>query len=100
MSFNNKRHANKKVVCATCQSEFEAIFEPALGQAYGCASTVFGPEDSRQLVGYYGSTIADGNVYDVLTKELKSGIVCDDCIGRNKDGLKLVAEGRYFNVEL
>jgi len=92
----------KMIACATCGKEYEPIFEAELGQAMDCSSSIFAVDDGRLLMGYYGSRLADGCLYKVLTDNLKTGIVCDECISKYQgtDKLELLSSDNYFEVEL
>jgi DNA-directed RNA polymerase subunit RPC12/RpoP len=90
------------IVCATCSKEYPSLFESELGQAMNCSASIFVVDDGRLLMGYYGSVRADGCLYKVLTDELKTGIVCDECISKYQgtDKLELLSDDNYFSVEL
>ena len=65
--------------------QFEPLFENNNEQAYGCASDIFMNNGSLHLLGHYGSTVADGDLYKVTGGNYKVGIICDECIN---DGLQ------------
>jgi hypothetical protein len=93
----------KLIHCDTCNVEYESLFEVALGQAMHCSSSIFVVDDGRMMMGYYGSLVADGQLFKVLTDDLKTGIVCDDCIEKYilTGGLKLISKDNYFgNIEI
>lgn len=71
-----------KVTCNTCKTEYDAMpmFEETK-QAYRCSATVFLREGKHYLVGHYGSTVADMEMY-LLDSDARFelGEICDDCI--------------------
>lgn len=92
----------RNITCATCNKEYASLFEPALGQAMNCSASIFAVDEGRLLMGHYGSKLVDGCLYKVLTDELKTGIVCDECIGKYQgtDKLELLSDNNYFGVQL
>lgn len=88
------------VVCATCETAYPSMSGTFLSQqAYRCSAVA----DRREVVGHYGSTVADG---DRLTfvgprpAHVRSGNMCDPCITKlMEDGL--VSKGSsYFDGSL
>lgn len=87
------------VVCNHCKKEYEPIFGEESTQAMHCASEIAPWHDgSLRMIGFYGSTIADGNMYEVLTSGYKPGIICDSCIetGLENFHFKLLSTDNYF----
>ena len=90
------------VVCRNCTMTFMAIFTDSIAQAHRCASNIFERENTQYLVGSYGSTVADGNLYKVLTNKYKNGIMCDACIetGIAAGDFELLTDNNYFGIDL
>lgn len=87
--------------CKTCGSHFANIFNNEnYDQGYRCSATVFMTAGETFLVGHYGSTIADGYLYDVKSGDYKLGMICDDCIQKGVDAghFSLRSENNYFDV--
>jgi hypothetical protein len=92
----------KMVICTNCKKEFKPFFEDNQTQGLHCATDVFERGDKKYLAGNYGSTIADGYLYEVLTNIYPSGIICDPCIeaGLEKYHFKLISTSNYFGIDL
>lgn len=88
------------IECTYCRKLFIALFEESCTQAMGCASDIFERDGKKYLIGNYGSRVADGNLYEVLTDKFKSGIICDACITDNKQDFKLLRDNQYFGIDL
>jgi hypothetical protein len=87
------------VVCSRCKKEFTPLFDDDSTQAMHCsAEIVYSHNESLRLVGFYGSTIADGNMYEVLTSAYRPGIICDSCIetGLENFHFKLISTDNYL----
>jgi hypothetical protein len=87
------------VVCNHCKKEYEPLFDDNNTQAMQCASEITHWMDgSLRLIGFYGSTIADGNMYEVLTSAYRPGIICDSCIetGLENFHFKLISTDNYL----
>ena len=68
------------VICQSCGGEFPMVFDDP-EQAYGCAAKLTGNE----IVGYYGSRLADMTVIEIkgdVPDGIQPGIICDNCIKR------------------
>lgn len=88
------------ITCTHCRKVFIPLFEEPCTQAMYCASDIFERNGKKYMVGNYGSTVADGNLYEVLTDKFKSGIICDACIADNKQDFKLLRDNQYFGIDL
>lgn len=90
------------VICRNCTMTFIALFTDSMGQAHRCASNIFEREEGRFLIGHYGSTVADGHLYKVLTDKHKPGIICDACIeqGIEAGDFELLSDNNYFGIDL
>lgn len=80
------------VECACCQNQFDEMFDEPTKQAYGCASTVYGQEPEVLLVGSYGSTKIDMEVwkYEVPVEYTQGDTICDECIQYHMNNGSLV----------
>jgi len=89
-----KKRAKKiaKVKCATCKATFDPIFEDRNDQAMHCSSTV----TDAYLRGHYGSTVVDMELWTWINrpKNIKNGIMCDNCIQRYIDAGNLQLDSR------
>lgn len=87
-------------VCKTCGSKFKNLFEGTDDQAFRCSATVFSTAGDTFLVGHFGSTIADGYLYEVKSGEYKHGLICDDCIQKGVDAGHFVLRStdNYFDL--
>ena len=75
-----------KVTCVCCKTEYPALWDDNSTQAMDCAAEISGDK----LVGYYGSVVADMNLYSFpggRPENIPQGTVCDKCI------VKFEAEG-------
>ena len=90
------------VICRHCTMTFVALFTDDMGQAHRCAAHIFERDGNKFLVGHYGSTVADGNLYKVLTNKHKTGIICDACIeqGIEAGDFELLSDNNYFGIDL
>jgi hypothetical protein len=92
------------ISCTHCRKLFIPLFEDVPGytcsQAMGCSANIFEREGKKYLMGSYGSTVADGDLYKVLTSKYKSGIICDVCISNNIHDFILLNDGNYFGIDL
>ena len=81
--------ADKKISCKTCKNEYNA-YDGMPTQAYRCSCEVF----SNELRGYYGSTVADGMVYEFDNRPIwvQDGLICDECIERLLNEKKLIVK--------
>lgn len=73
------------VTCVCCKTEYPALWVET-NQAMHCAAEISGNE----LVGHYGSTVADMHLYTFPNgrpETIPEGTVCDNCI------VKFEAEG-------
>ena len=88
------------IECATCGSKHEPLFEDACTQAMGCAADIFERDNQLYAIGHYGSKIADGRLFKVLTKGYIKGIICDECIqkGIDEEHFSLVSSNNFFGV--
>ena len=86
--------------CKTCGTKFKNIWPDNKEQAYHCSATVFDHLGQTYLVGHYGSIIVDGDLYLVLTKDYKPGMICDDCIQKGLDAghFELESQNNYFGI--
>lgn len=84
-----------RVVCQTCESVFQAIFgDPE--QAGDCAAKLSG----KTIEGYYGSTVADGCVFEFangVPADAKQGVICDACISKFLEQGKLLRVSSFFD---
>lgn len=84
-----------RVVCQTCESVFPSIFgDPE--QAGDCAAKLSG----KTIEGYYGSTVADGCVFEFangVPPEVKQGVICDACISKFLKQGKLLRLSSFFD---
>mgnify|MGYP000019446971 CR=1 FL=1 len=87
------------VRCDTCGGEYKAL-DLGQDQAMHCSATIFVHKGKKRLLGHYGSTLFDGSIYNVMTEDLKYGIVCDACIEKhlNTNRLELVSDHNYFGI--
>jgi thymidine kinase len=86
-----------RVVCQTCNSGFEALFGEA-DQAGDCAAKLSG----KSIEGYYGSTVADGCVFEFangVPEEAKQGVICDACIRKFLEQGKLLRTSSVLDNE-
>lgn len=84
-----------RVVCQTCESAFPAIFDDP-EQAGDCAAKLAG----NSIVGYYGSTVADGCEFKFaagVPAEAKQGVICDACIRNFLGQGKLLRVSSFFD---
>ncbi|MCZ7861456.1 thymidine kinase [Agrobacterium salinitolerans] len=84
-----------RVVCQTCESAFPAIFDDP-EQAGDCAAKLAG----NSIVGYYGSTVADGCEFKFaagVPTEAKQGVICDACIRNFLGQGKLLRVSSFFD---
>lgn len=92
------------ITCTNCRKLFDPLFEDRPGnpctQAMGCASDIFERDGIKYLVGNYGSRVADGKLYKVLTDKYRSGIICDACITDNKQDFEFLRDNQYFGIDL
>lgn len=84
-----------RVVCQTCESVFPSIFgDPE--QAGDCAAKLSG----KTIEGYYGSTVADGCVFEFangVPPDAKQGVICDACISKFLEQGKLLRLSSFFD---
>lgn len=83
-----------RVICQTCESTFPAIFDDP-EQAVDCAAKLSG----SSIVGYYGSTLADGCEFKFeagVPAEAKQGVICDACIWKFLEQGKLLRASSFF----
>lgn len=93
------------ISCQICRAEFFPItgFEET-NQAYRCASSVFTRDNKQYVIGYYGSTVADGKLFRVEGRELEHSSICDDCVEQMISNRSLVCLSEFnlwgvnFNV--
>lgn len=87
------------VTCSRCRKNFRPLFEDNQAQAMHCSAEIYYDMSGKKLLaGYYGSTIADGNIYEVLTNTYNDGTICDSCIetGLENYHFKLISTDNYF----
>ena len=86
--------------CKTCGAKFKNMFGKEYEQSYRCSATIFEHLGQTYLVGHYGSAIADGDLYLVLTGDYKKGMICDDCIQKGLDAghFELESQNNYFGI--
>lgn len=86
--------------CTVCNTKYKSLFSDRDEQALNCAADIFERNGKRYLIGHYGSTIIDGQLYEVLTDEYENGIICDACIhtGRKKGDFKHISSNNFFDV--
>lgn len=85
--------------CSHCGEEFDRLYSET--QAYRCAADIMILKNELYMMGHYGSTVADGILFKVLTNEYKEGIICDDCIQKGLDAghFECVSENNYFGLK-
>jgi len=88
------------VTCTHCRKMFLPLFEEPCTQAMDCASDIFERDGKKYLIGNFGSKVADGNLYKVLTDKFKTGIICDSCITDNMQDFELLRDNQYFGIDL
>jgi hypothetical protein len=88
------------IECTYCRKFYTSLFEEPCTQAMGCASDIFERDGVKYMIGNYGSRVADGMFYKVLTDKYKSGIICDACIEDNKQDFELLRDNHYFGIDL
>lgn len=94
------------IECSHCRKLFIPLFEDEPGrpctQAMECASEVFERDEQKFLIGSFGSKIADGKLYKVLTNCYVSGTICDRCIdnGKNLGHFQLLTSDNYYGIDL
>ena len=74
-----------KVVCNNCGAQFPKLY-PGFQQGDGCAAIVRGD----QLQGFYGSSEADMDVYQIVCANVPEGNICDECIRKLRECDRLV----------
>lgn len=87
------------IECGQCGVKYEVLYEDT-NQGVKCAADVFGRDDEKYIIGHYGSYVADGHLYRVLTGKYNKGIICDECITKGIDNneLELISRDRFFGV--
>jgi hypothetical protein len=92
------------ITCTHCRKMFIPLFEDRPGQpctqAMDCATDIFERDGKTYMVGSFGSRVADGKLYRVLTNKYKSGIICDACITENEQDFKVINDHLYFGHDL
>jgi hypothetical protein len=92
------------ISCTHCRKLFIPLFEDEPGytctQAMKCSADIFERDGKKYLIGSYGSQVADGCLYEVLTNKYKSGTICDACISSNMQDFKLLNDSQYFGIDL
>jgi hypothetical protein len=87
------------ITCSHCNKLYQPIFGDDTTQGIDCSAEIHtNLKGSMTLTGFYGSRIADGHVYEVLTNIYKDGIICDSCIGSGLENFhfKLISTDNYF----
>jgi hypothetical protein len=86
--------------CKTCGAKFKNLFGKEYEQSHRCSATIFDFGGQTYLVGHYGSVIADGELYNVLTDNYKRGMICDNCIQKGLDAgdFELESQNNYFGI--
>src|SRR5579863_1772377 len=106
---NLRKYIYNMVKCQNCYKEFEdAIGDVEIcTQGIDCASSIFIHEDQMYLLGHYGSSLCDGNLYkfvdsnsrdrDEFPPDYKLDPVCDVCIkGMMESGALEQVPGQYL----
>ena len=86
------------IECDQCGGKYKVLYADTK-QGVECAADVFvGSDDDKYIIGHYGSYVADGHLYRVLTGEYIKGIICDECIKKGIDNneLELLASDKFF----
>jgi hypothetical protein len=87
------------IICSCCNKQHKPIFEDNETQGIECSAEIYYDMSGKLLLaGFYGSTVADGHLYEVLTNTYKDGIICDSCIkaGLENFHFKLISTDNYF----
>lgn len=91
------------ITCETCKTEFKAISEhfEKTKQAYECSASVFIHQGKTKILGHYGSTYCDGDLYVLAPgAPVELGIICDGCVRKQVDNgyATLESEGNYMGI--
>lgn len=84
------------IECVHCRKLYIPLFADCQKQAMYCSAEIFEEGGRLFMVGAYGSTIVDGETYNVLTNKYKCGIICDACIEDNRHDFTLISSDHYF----